>query len=690
MTVGLGNLLNIGNNAIRANQVGINVTGNNIANVNTVGYTRQSVRFQESTPFNHNPGQIGTGAYAQEVYRNFDRYLENNFLNQNGFASMWNEESVVMSTVENVFNEANRDGIHKQMTSFFNSWTDLSTHPDSMPSREDLISKAKNLTLLYQNAMQSITETKREMNEYIKQGVGDVNELIDQLAAVNEEIGKTYNPPMNNCNELLDRRDTLVRELSSLVDIRVQDRGPRDFNIYLQEGMPLLENQVKYHLSNQGPFYENDTKNFKGELHFEGSSGFEYTMEFVNSTDFRVSIDGGKTWVTDDSGKDTFTVPPVGEKLKIGELTISFTADNLKKGDIPKFDTGDKFYIVPKDSIFWHEPTRDPINVSKNLDMESIGGKLGAYIDVRDKNIGKYQSQLDALAESIVWEVNRIHSQGAGLKGFNHIVGTTQIDDINLPLGNDTQNYPFHDRITSGNLNMFFYNKDSKEPLGTGSLNFNPNGQPVENFDPKKHSLNDVARAIDGMRDNKGNKVVSATIEGGMLQITAEPGVEFKMGSDTSGLWAALGINTFFAGSNASDISINPHLVDNPEYINASAIDGQTEGNKGDGFIAQTLGQLREKAIKINTVWETKEESMLSYYAGIVGGVGGDTRNAKFNANYYNTLAKEAEMQSQSTAGVNLDEEMTQLIKFQHSYTAAAKLISTADQMFDTLLSLKQ
>lgn len=85
-----------------------------------------------------------------------------------------------------------------------------------------------------------------------------------------------------------------------------------------------------------------------------------------------------------------------------------------------------------------------------------------------------------------------------------------------------------------------------------------------------------------------------------------------------------------------------------------------------------------------------KEESLLSYYAAIVGNIGSDTRNANFNADYYQTLANEAETQAQSVAGVNLDEELTLLIRYQHSYTAAAKLISTADQMFETLLGLKQ
>ncbi len=688
----VGNLLNIGNNAVRANQVAINVTGNNIANSNTVGYTRQSVRFQESTPFDYRPGQIGTGAYAQEIYRNFNRYLENNFLSQNGLSNMWNESSVIMQTVQTVFNEANTDGIHNQLTEFFDSWSELHIYPESIPVRENIISKAQNLTMLYQNAKQSLVDTKKELNDYIELGISDVNELIDQLADINKEIAKSYNPPHNNCNSLLDKRDSLVRELSSLVDIKVQDRGPRDFKIYLQEGMPLLEDQTKYYLSNQGPFYENDCANFKGELHFEGSSAYEYTLEFVSATEFKVSIDNGKSWISNSDGTNTFTVPPVGQKLDIGELSISFSGEGLDEGDTPYFDVNDKFYIVPKDSVMWHKPTRDPINVSKSVDMDALGGKLGAYCDVRDNKIGKYEAQLNALAESLIWEVNRIHSQGAGLDGFNQIIGTTRIEDTSLPLGSDWQSYAFHDRLTEGNLNMYFYNDKTGEPLLSGSLNFNPTGgNPVENFDPKKHSLQDVASAINrSFVDENGKPLITATIEGGVLQLTAAEGVEFKMGSDTTGVWAALGINTFFVGENASDIAINPNLVDHPEYINAASIDGQTEGNVGDGVIAQRISKLAEATVKINTPWETREESLLSYYAGIVGNIGSDTRNANFNASYYGTLSDEAETQAQGVSGVNLDEELTLLIRYQHSYTAAAKLISTADQMFETLLGMKQ
>lgn len=688
----VGNLLNIGNNALRANQVAINTTGNNIANSNTEGYVRRSVRFEESTPFDYKPGQIGTGAYAHEVYRNFNRYLENNYLSQNGLSNMWTEASSIMQTVQTVFNEANTDGIHNQLTEFFDSWSELHIYPESIPVREDIISKTQNLTMLYRNAKASLAETKKELNDYIGLAITDVNDLIDQLADINAEIAKTHNPPNNNCNTLLDKRDQLVRELSTLVDIKVQDRGPRDFKIYLQEGMPLLEDQTKYHLSSQGPFYENDCKNFTGELHFEGSSAYEYTMEFVSATEFKVSIDNGKTWIQNKDGGNTFTVPPVGQKLDLGEISVSFSGEGLEEGDTPYFDVNDKFYIVPKDSVMWHKPTRDPINVSKAVDMEALGGKLGAYCQVRDGNIGKYEAQLDALAESLIWEVNRIHSQGAGLDGFSQILGTTHIEDTSLPLGSDWQSYAFHDRLTEGNANLYFYNDKTGEPLLSGSLNFNFTGAgDPENFDPEKHSLQDVAAAINNsFVDGNGRQLITATIEGGVLQLTAAEGVEFKFGSDTTGIWAALGVNTFFVGENSTDIAINPYLVDHPEYINAASVDGQTEGNEGDGVIAQRISKLAEATVKIKTPWETREESLLSYYAGIVGGIGSDTRNATFNADYYGTLADEANTQSQAVSGVNLDEELTLLIKFQHSYTAAAKLITTADQMFETLLGMKQ
>ena len=685
-------LLNIGNNAMRSSQVAINVTGNNVANVNTIGYSRQTTRFQEAPTFQSNPGQMGTGAYASEIYRNFDRYLENSFLDQNSQASMWSEQSAIMSSVESVFNEANTNGIHNQMSEFFNSWSDLGTTPDSLPTREAILSQSQNLTMLIRESMKSMERTQNEMDGYINDAVGVVNDLVKQIADVNKQIAKYHNPPHNSANSLLDERDQLIRDLGTLVDLRVEDNGPRDFKVYLKEGMPLVEGDKAYSITNDAPFYENDTKNFKGEMHVEGEDNHEYTFEFINGTDFKVSIDGGKTWATDSRGTSTFTVPPVGEKVNVGDLKISFSGGGYVEGQVPQFEEGDKFYVVPKDNIKWHEPTRGPVDVSRTVDMQTIGGKLGAYINVRDSSVGEYKKQLDALAESLIWEVNRAHSQGAGLKAFEQNVGTVSVDDTGMPLGSPHQNIAYGDRLTSGNLNMYFTNAATGEHIQTGKLNFNATpGGTQENFDPAIHSLDDVVDAINRsyIDPATGAPLITATITGGQLQLDAAAGVNYKMGADTSGLWAALGINTYFAGDNASNIEVNPHLIDNPEHVNAQSMDGQDEGSEGDGSIATMIGKLSTEGVKISTAWESNTESILSYYAGTVGTVGSDTRNANFNAKYYSTLATEVGNQALSTTGVNLDEEMLLLIKFQHSYTAAAKLITTADEMFQTLLGLK-
>ena len=93
----------------------------------------------------------------------------------------------------------------------------------------------------------------------------------------------------------------------------------------------------------------------------------------------------------------------------------------------------------------------------------------------------------------------------------------------------------------------------------------------------------------------------------------------------------------------------------------------------------------------ISTAWKTTSNQTIGqYYASLVTTVGADTRFAKTNSEYHKAHTSDLSEQVSSASGVNLDEEMANLIKYQHSYTAAAKLITTADQMLQTLLGLKQ
>ena len=163
------------------------------------------------------------------------------------------------------------------------------------------------------------------------------------------------------------------------------------------------------------------------------------------------------------------------------------------------------------------------------------------------------------------------------------------------------------------------------------------------------------------------------------------------MGADSTGLMAALGINTFFSGDSADNLAVNSQVHSNANLIASGQVNGQHQANAGDNATATAIGKLADKKITISTLWKTVDNQSISeYYANLVTTVGSDRRLSKTNSEYHSALTNDLAERTASVSGVNMDEEMSNLIKFQHSYTAAAKLITTADQMLETILGLKQ
>jgi flagellar hook-associated protein 1 FlgK len=137
-------------------------------------------------------------------------------------------------------------------------------------------------------------------------------------------------------------------------------------------------------------------------------------------------------------------------------------------------------------------------------------------------------------------------------------------------------------------------------------------------------------------------------------------------------------------------LQINEKVSGDLDYLATGHVNGAGEMNTGDNTTALSMYALRDTQVSISSVVEgTTNTTMLDYYNGLVGNVGTDTNRAQFNQNFYDTLAGDLNERQQEVSGVNLDEEMSNLIRYQASYTAAAKLITTADQMLQTILSLK-
>ncbi|WP_300786462.1 flagellar hook-associated protein FlgK [uncultured Desulfovibrio sp.] len=703
--------MSIGKSALNASQAWISVTGNNIANADTEGYSRQYVDQRDSYSMTTKPGAQGMGVNAQQVLRYYDAFLERSYVRQSTVSSRWNEQDTIMTSLEGLFNESNRSGLNSAMGLFFEAWQDLALYPDSTAHREALLSYADSMRDMFSSTVDSIKQLQSEMDKSIDEAVSRVNEISKAIAELNKQITANTVDGISNPNNLYDERDRLVRELATLVDVETVDNGKGNFQVQLTTGQPLVDGQQSWEIEMLGPQAENRLKpesTYQGQIEFDGSDGFEYTVEIVNGGNvgdtpppqFRVSLDGGKTWLRDDNGQELRyditdndgdgKVDPV----QVKNLTISFT-------DTQNFHAGDCFDIVPKRALYWIEPTRGPENITpqqylngtENTDRVT-GGKLASYFNIRDDNCNRYLDEVNATAEALIWEVNRLHSQGVGLKPLDYAQGTQTIGAIDQALGSPQAMHAYSDRLQAGNVNFHFYDKTTGDHVSSGMLDFDDATPGIQNFDPSVHTLEDVRKAINtSFPDGAGNNMLNATIQDGRLLIEANPdsNVSFAMGADSSGLMAALGINSFFSGSNAVDMAVNDMLYQDADYVAAGRVNGQYQMNVGDNSLANDMGLLSTKNVVISTVWKTVDnQSITSYYSNLVTTVGSDRLQSKTNAEYNTTLTQDLDDRVASVSGVNLDEELANLIKYQSFYTAAAKLITTADQMLETLLGLKQ
>ena len=703
----LSGLMNVGRTALNAAQAWISVTGGNIANADTEGYTRRYVDQRDAGTITAKPGGEGLGVNAQQVLRYFNSFLESSYVRQSTNSARWGEQENIMGTLESLFNESNRAGISSSMNAFFTAWQKLAQRPGDTASREDLLSYADNLCDMLGNTATSVKALQSQMDVSINQSVSRVNELAKSIASLNKQINATTVDGVSNPNDLLDQRDQLVREMATYVDVKTMDSGGGNFTVALTTGQPLVQGVNTNDLEIREPRAENRLSvgsPYTGSIQYDGSDSHEYTIDIVSGGNagpagtagnptFRVSLDGGKTWLRDENGNEQhYEISSTGastDPVQVKNLKISFDSTS-------NFTVGDKFDIIPKTGLYWIEPTRGPQNVTPQVGFDGTdtagrvsGGKLTTYFNIRDDNCGRYMDELDATAKSLIWEVNRIHSQGAGTSQFDFAQGQQGVSNTTVPLGSAQAVLPESSRLQAGNVNFYFYNKTSGDYVSSGQLDFSAITPGTPNFDPSKHSLNDVVSAINSSFPGE----LTATIQDGKLVLNTAAGsnLQFALGTDSTGMMAALGVNTFFTGTTASNIATSKQLHDNENYIAAGQVNGQQQINKGDNATATAIGKLASTNVTISTAWKTTSNQTIGqYYASLVTTVGADTRFAKTNSEYHKALTSDLSEQVSSASGVNLDEEMANLIKYQHSYTAAAKLITTADQMLQTLLGLKQ
>ncbi len=292
-------------------------------------------------------------------------------------------------------------------------------------------------------------------------------------------------------------------------------------------------------------------------------------------------------------------------------------------------------------------------------------GMLAGLVQARDTHVRGQIDRLDRLARGLIYEVNRLHSTGQGLIGYTTLTSRYPVAAANVPLNSPAAGLPFP--VEHGTFLVRVRDR------ATGQVTTHQVAVDLDGLDDDDTTLASLARALDDLPG-----LVAATTVDGRLELKADGGYELAFAEDSAGVLAALGLAGFFEGDSAATIAVQAAVRGDPRRIAASL-----SGAPGDGANAGRLSGVGATASRL-----LDGRSILAFHALMtdelaVATAAAETGREAADAVYSSLLA-----QREAVSGVNLDEEVLNLTKFERSFQGAARYLTVLDALSAEVLSL--
>ncbi len=569
---GISNILQIASQALMTEQLGVEVTGHNIANVDTPGFSRQRVNLITETPVVSSVGPLGRGVKVLGIERAFDPFITARLNEKTSLLADYQTRSDALEQVAAFFNETQAGGVNELLSQFFASWHDLADNPAGPGERQALLQQGLTLCDAFNSRANQLVQERQSLLQQVNPVIKEINEHTAAIAQLTREIVETESDG-HAANDLRDKRELEISRLSELIGVQTYTAGDGTVSVALSNGRPLVQGVMSFDL--------------------------------------------------------TYQVNP---------------ADQVE--------------------VIWQGPG----GTSEILDSSTLtGGKLTALVQTRDLVIPTYQQELDQLAQDLIIAVNNQHSQGVGLTLLSQSKGTYQVTDPATPLGTSL---PLGSEIVAGSFQIFV-DRDGA-PLASGTIAIDPS-----------LSLNDVVTSINTHPVLGG--LLTASVEDNSLKIVSNLASDtFGFAGDDSHALTALGTNTFFTGDKAYTLDVNAWVLADPDLIAAGQIDATGAHAVGDNRNALALADLEGAPVGPDGL--TFGEA----YQRLVMTLGLEAQDVANQETFYQGLVEQLANMRDAVSGVSLDEELTNLVKFQRAYQAAARLVSVADELYQTLLAIKR
>jgi flagellar hook-associated protein 1 FlgK len=634
----VADILNIGVSALTSIQKAISTTGNNIANVNTEGYSRQQANFVTLQPQFLGGQYMGTGTTVSTIERSFDQYLQTGV---NSRTSSF-EGAQVSSELANRLDGLLADpavGLAPALDSFFASLQDVANNPGSIPERQVLLGEAQALVERFNYLDSYVSDTSDEVNKRLELAVSDINSLSQSIADINKEISAAVaRAPGQSPNDLLDTRDSLVTELSAKVSVSTVPQPDGSLNVTIGNGQALVVGFTAQQLQTASD------PNDPSQLLVGAASPSGLV------TDLSQFLRGGELGALLDFRGDVLDSTRNQLGLLATAIVASFNEQHSLGVDLNGQPGGNFFSPLQAATI---AQTGNSGLSSASTVIADVGGLTGDDYSVRYDGAQWTVTNLSTKVSQsgpgpFTVDGLTINVAGAPVAGDVFSIQPTRqaAASITLALSQAEQIAAAGPLRSQGNLsnigsaqldNLTVTDASGLPLVGPVTLSFNPDalGAGIPGFD------------VTG-------------IAGGPLAydpVTEGSGKTFSLGG--------------------ADFVING----TPEAGDEFVIDNNT-GGSGDNRNALALGELQASRILFSG-----SASFQDSYSRTVADIGVYARQAQSSVATEGVLLEQSVAARNSVSGVNLDEEAANLIRFQQAYQAAAQMIAVADQVFQSLLN---
>ncbi len=674
--MGLDGLLDIGKSALSAAQQALTVTGHNVANVNTPGYSRQEAVLTERSPINGTPGQVGTGVQVTQIRRIVDGFINRQLTESHealGELSITREQ---LFQIQTIFNDSNNQGVGAQLNAFFSSLQDVAANPSDVTPRSVLLAKSALLTSSIAQVAGELSTRRTSVNDQVKQTISEINSLTAQVADLNNKI-VLAEASGQNANDVRDQRDQAINELAELIDISVIAGTNGALSVFIGRGQVVVENNVPRNLV------------AVASLDNGGLANVQYDTGNTRSSDITALISGGKL-----GGllaiRDTI-IPELQTAFDRLSASLVNEVNQLhRQGYGLDGSTGLDFF--------------SPLSVTTHDDSTNQGSATLAGGPITANSLLTLQDYAIRFSSATAYSIVNT-TTGSAIKG-NYAGTTVTAPTLDVPVNivtgtNDTLTVTV-DGTASGTITLAGAASPGQAYASGASLAVEM--QTKINADATLSAAGkrvvvtyDATTSRFTITSNASTATSAVDVTGGTSR--AILGLSTGTSTAASGTYAGPqtftidGIQVTLNGTAvAKDVFSLNSYSDTAKSIGMSltsagkvAASSTRAGVPGNNATAIALIALQTRSI--TTIGNT---TFGDAYRVAATGVGVAAQSADSRLDAQTILHEQLESFRAQSSGVSIDEELVDMLKYQRVFEAASRLIVITNEMLQTLLDLKR